>query len=163
MSLRNILHVEDDDNDIFLLQYAFEHVGIADPVHIVRDGQEAIEYLSGHGRFANRKAFPLPALIIMDLKMPRKSGLDALRWLGKQPTLRNVPVLMLSSSAQPEDITRAYEAGANAFVVKPSTNAERTRLATAIKHFWLDFNEPPPKCTEKRPIRRAQVESVQWK
>jgi CheY-like chemotaxis protein len=90
----------------------------------------------------------LPHLFILDLKMPRKTGLDVLEWLHEQPELRCLPVLVLSSSAQRTDIEKAYELGANGFVVKPATLEKRVELAKLIGAFWLDFNEGPLVCTE---------------
>jgi CheY-like chemotaxis protein len=115
---------------------------------VVRDGQEAIEYLSGDGKFSDRTLYPLPHLFILDLKMPRKTGLDVLGWLHEQPELRCLPVLVLSSSAQRTDIERAYELGANGFVVKPPNLEKRVELAKVIGAFWLDFNQGPLVCTE---------------
>jgi CheY-like chemotaxis protein len=153
----SILQVEDDENDVFLLRHAFEHAGVTTPIHITRDGQEAIEYLSGEGKYADRKLFPVPSLIILDVKMPRRSGLEVLRWIRSHQLFSCIPVVMLSSSAQPRDIDQAYEAGANAFVVKPATNPARIRLASAIKLFWLEFNEPSPKCAEHEMPRAAKA------
>ena len=139
---------EDDENDVFFLQRAFQQAKIENPLRVVRDGQEAIDYLSGDGKFSDRNLYPLPHLIILDLKMPRKTGLDVLRWLQEQPELRCLPVLVLSSSAQRTDIERAYELGANGFVVKPASLEKRVELAKLIGAFWLDFNVGPLVCTE---------------
>ena len=145
---RSFLVAEDDENDVFFLQRAFHQAKIENPLHVVRDGQEAIEYLSGDGKYSDRTVYPLPHLFILDLKMPRKTGLDVLGWLNEQPELRCLPVLVLSSSAQRTDIERAYELGANGFVVKPASLEKRAELAKLIGAFWLDFNEGPLVCTE---------------
>ena len=147
-SPRSFLVAEDDENDVFFLQRAFQQAKIENPLLVVRDGQEAIDYLSGDGKFSDRNLYPLPHLIILDLKMPRKTGLDVLRWLQEQPELRCLPVLVLSSSAQRTDIERAYELGANGFVVKPASLEKRVELAKLIGTFWLDFNVGPLVCTE---------------
>lgn len=144
-----ILQIEDDENDVFLLEHAFKKAGIQQPLRAVRDGQEGVDYLSGEGEFSDRRRFPLPCLIILDLKMPRKNGIEFIEWLRGEPRFRRVPVLMLSSSANPDDIDRAYEAGANAFLVKPASNPERLRLAAALKEFWLEFNHPPTSCSDE--------------
>jgi len=133
---------------VFFLQRAFQQAKIENPLHVVGDGQEAIDYLSGEGKFSDRSLYPLPHLFILDLKMPRKTGLDVLLWLQEQPELRCLPVLVLSSSAQRTDIERAYELGANAFVVKPASLERRVELAKVIGTFWLEFNEGPIVCTE---------------
>ena len=144
----SFLVAEDDENDVFFLQRALQQAKIENPLHVVRDGQEAIDYLSGAGQFSDRNLYPLPQLFILDLKMPRMTGLDVLRWLHEQPELKCLPVLVLSSSAQRTDIERAYELGANGFVVKPATLEKRVELAKLIGAFWLEFNEGPVVCTE---------------
>jgi len=144
----SFLVAEDDENDVFFLQRAFQQAKVENPLHVVRDGQEAIDYLSGDGKFSDRNLYPLPQLFILDLKMPRKTGLEVLRWLQEQPELRCLPVLVLSSSAQRTDIETAYELGANAFVVKPASLEKRVELAKLIGRFWLEFNEGPLVCTE---------------
>lgn len=143
-----LLLVEDDENDILFLQRAFQQAHILNPLHVARDGQEAIEYLSGEGPFVDRKHHPLPGIIILDFKMPRRNGLEVLEWLRRDPALQSLPVLVLSSSAQHYDVERCYRLGANAFLVKPSDTQTRAALARAIKDFWLTFNEPPLICTE---------------
>jgi CheY-like chemotaxis protein len=150
-----ILLVEDDDNDVFFLKRAFKEAGIENPVRVAHDGQHAVDYLAGAGNFANRAEHPLPCLVILDLKMPRKTGLDVLRWRREQPILHCIPVIVFSSSAHRNDVERAYQLGANAFVVKPSSNEERRDLAAFIKGFWLRFNEPPLLCVESIEAARA--------
>jgi len=148
MNAKVVLIAEDDDNDLFFLQRAFEAANVKNPLCIVRDGQEAIEYLSGTGNFADRIKFPLPHLFLLDLKMPRKTGIEVLEWLSGQPKLRCLPIVVFSSSANRKDIDRAYELGANGFVVKPSSMVERAELAKAMGLFWLESNEPPTICSE---------------
>jgi CheY-like chemotaxis protein len=143
-----ILLAEDDDNDVFLLQHAFESAGIRNPIAVVRDGQQAIEYLTSQGEYSDVNRNPLPSLFILDLKMPRRNGMDVLGWLRQQPGLGCVPTIVFSSSAHRKDIERAYRLGANAFVVKPSSNERRIQFAMHLKGFWLAFNEPPIMCTE---------------
>ena len=144
----SLLIVEDDENDVFFLQHAFAQAKIENPLQIARDGQEAIDYLSGTNSFADRSKYPLPYLILLDLKMPRKTGMDVLEWLSEQAELRCLPVVVFTSSAHRTDIERAYELGANAFVVKPASMEKRAELAKAIGLFWLEFNEVPAICTE---------------
>jgi len=143
-----VLMAEDDPQDVFLLQRAFKDAEIHNPLHVVHDGQEAIDYLSGTGKFADRASFPIPAVLILDLKMPRKTGMDVLRWLRSEAGLCSLPVIMFSSSAHPVDVERAYLSGANAFLVKPSGIPERAEFVRMIKGFWLDLNEPPLVSTE---------------
>lgn len=141
--LGTILHVEDREEDVFLMQYAFKGAGIANPVQVVKDGQEAVDYLSGAGRFANRAQFPLPVIMLLDLKLPQKTGLEVLEWIRLQPRLRSLIVIVLSSSIHEGDIQRAYELRANAFLVKPSDIETMTDLCKALRHFWLVYNRAP--------------------
>ena len=158
-----LLIAEDDENDVFFLKRAFEQAKIENPIHIVRDGQETIEYLSGAGNFSDRNKHPIPYLLILDLKMPRKTGMDVLEWLSEQSELRSLPVVVFSSSAHRTDIERAYELGANAFVVKPSSMTKRAELVQAMGRFWLQFNEAPVICTDgpaaARKLRENRIRS----
>src|SRR6478736_4414834 len=113
-----VLLVEDDLNDIFLVKRAFKMARIKNPLQIVTDGQEAISYLRGDGKYADREAHPLPKLIVMDIRMPRRSGFEVLEWVKSSKPLRRIPVVIVSSSDNPADINRAYELGANAYMVK---------------------------------------------
>ncbi|HXT13932.1 MAG TPA: response regulator [Candidatus Angelobacter sp.] len=145
---RSVLLAEDDSNDVLLLQLAFQEAGIRNPLHVVHDGQEAIDYLSGTEKFSDRSRFPFPALLILDLKMPRKTGIDVLEWLAKEDAMRCLPTIMLSSSVHPGDIEKAYRLGVNAFVVKSPSTAQRTEFARMIKTFWLTLAELPLICTD---------------
>jgi CheY-like chemotaxis protein len=139
----HVLLAEDDDNDVTFLRRAFRQAEITNPLQVVSDGQAAIDYLSGNGPFSDRSQYPLPALVLLDLKMPRKTGLEALQWIRDQQNFFALPIIMLTSSVHPTEIGAAYHAGANAFVTKPSGIPERTELAKMIKGFWLTFNEIP--------------------
>jgi CheY-like chemotaxis protein len=138
-----VLVAEDDENDRFLMKWAFQEAAVENPLYIVEDGQEAIEYLAGTGKYSDRIKYPLPFLVVLDLKMPRKTGLDVLRWLRLIPLLRCLPVMVFSSSAHPADVEAAYDGGANAFVVKPAGTQKRVELVKTLRDFWLTFNEPP--------------------
>ena len=141
--LETILHVEDRDEDVFLLRYAFKEAEIANPLHVAADGHQAIEYLSGVGQFSDRTRFPLPCIVILDLKLPYKMGLEVLEWIRLQPSLRKLIVIVLSSSIHEGDIERAYDLGVNAFLVKPSNIETMTKMSRALKDFWLTYNKPP--------------------
>jgi CheY-like chemotaxis protein len=141
-----ILHVEDDENDVFLLKLAFERVGMVNPIHLARDGQEAIDYLSGQGKFSDRSRHPLPCLLLLDLKLPVKMGLDVLKWVREHPKFRKLLVVILSASAQVADVERAYELGVNSFLVKPTGVEKREALARLIKEYWLNWNQAPAAC-----------------
>ena len=146
MSERNpmtVLLVEDDLNDIFLVKRAFKQANIPNPLQVATDGVEAVQYLIGEGRFTNRKLHPLPHLIIMDLKMPRKTGLEVLEWLKKDGLLRRIPVVIVSSSDQPSDINQAYALGANAYMVKPVDFQSVENLFQSIIQYWgLECSQP---------------------
>jgi CheY-like chemotaxis protein len=144
----SILVVEDDEADVFLLKRAFADAGLRNPVEVARDGQECVELLEVVRQPVGPGIQPAPCLLILDLKMPRLSGIDVLRWLRGQPVLRSIPVMVLSSSANQHDIEQAYELGANAFVAKPSSVEQRTALARLIKEFWLGFNHTPLICND---------------
>ena len=141
-----VLLAEDDENDVFFLERAFKEAGIRNPLSVTRNGQEAIDYLSGAGKFADRRKYPLPCFIILDLKMPIKTGMEVLEWLKESPSLRPLPTMVFSSSAQKDDVEKAYTLGANAFVTKPASVEARTELAKLIRGFWLTFNLAPPIC-----------------
>jgi CheY-like chemotaxis protein len=133
-----VLLVEDDLNDIFLVKRAFKIAQIPTPLQVVTDGFEAIAYLKGEGKYADRDAHPLPHLIVMDIKMPRKSGFEVLEWVKGNPKkpLRRIPIVIVSSSDNPEDINRAYELGANAYMVKPVNFRAVEHLFSSITHYW---------------------------
>jgi len=141
--MKTILQVEDDPNDVFLLQHAMQHAGVTNPIQVATDGQQAIEYLKGAGKFANREEFPLPCLVLLDLKLPHVPGLGVLKWIRQQPG-PSLVVVMLTASGEDEDIATAYRLGANAFLVKPSQASKLVEMAKAIKDFWLTHNTLPP-------------------
>src|SRR5687768_16993926 len=99
-----ILLAEDNENDALLMRHAFKKAGISNPLVRVRDGEEAIDYLAGHGVYADRRAYPFPALLLLDLKMPRRDGFEVLEWIKADPSLRRLPVTVLTSSDQQLDI-----------------------------------------------------------
>jgi CheY-like chemotaxis protein len=146
-----ILHVEDRPEDVIILQYAFKQADIHNPVQVVTDGQQAVDYLSGNRQYADRKQFPLPCLILLDLKLPIKMGMQVLEWIRKQPALKSLIVIILSSSIHEGDIKRAYELGVNAFLVKNSDSRVTIDMCKAIKHFWLLHNQPPTNSQEPFP------------
>ncbi len=139
-----ILVVEDEPDAITLLRHAFAKSGILNPVQTVHSGDEAIAYLSSQGRYADRTAFPLPRFVLLDLKLPRCSGHEVLEWIRAQPHLRSLPVIVFTSSKERTDVARAYAAGANSYLVKPSSLGGLIELATAFRNYWLLHNEPAP-------------------
>ncbi|MDP3543763.1 MAG: response regulator [Elusimicrobiota bacterium] len=138
-----ILAVEDDPDDVFFLKTAFAELGLPDCLRVARDGEEAVDYLQGQGAFADRGLYPPPSLVLLDLKLPRKSGFEVLEWRRLEPAFRRIPVLVLTSSRSQADVAHAYDLGANAFLVKPIDAREQVRLVAAIRSFWLDLNLLP--------------------
>jgi CheY-like chemotaxis protein len=143
MAINPILLVEDDENDVFFLRHAFEIAGITTPLQVSGDGQQAIDYLSGSGSYADRETYPLPCLVLLDLKLPIRMGHDVLRWIRNQPQLETLLVIVLTSSADPRDIDECYRLGARSFLVKPLSVDRRLEMAKAIKAYWLQLNQFP--------------------
>lgn len=139
-----ILHVEDEDTDLFLLQRAFLKVGVQIPLKPATDGQMAIDYLSGTGPFADRHQYPLPCLVLLDLKLPKLNGFEVLSWLRQQPNLKPLVVIVLSSSRDPRDVRRAYELGANSFIQKPHDVEDTLKIVHLLKDWWLTHNRFAP-------------------
>ena len=145
MSKGTILLAEDDPNDVILFQRGLERASLSvDSLKVVRDGEKAISYLSGQGIYADRDLYPLPALLLLDLKMPRKSGPEVLSWIRKQPQLRYLIVVFLTSSNSSDDVRLAYEAGANSYLVKPVEFTEMVEMIRKVTFYWLEINEKLP-------------------
>jgi CheY-like chemotaxis protein len=130
-----ILLVEDDPNAILLLDRAFRRVGFRHEIVVVRDGEEAVEYLSGRGQFQDRKDLPRPCLVLLDLKLPKRSGLEVLEWLRSRPELREMPVVVMTSSSHPSDREKALGLGVIAYVVKPIDLAELVTIASKLREY----------------------------
>ncbi len=136
-----ILLVEDDPNDILFIQRAFRRSDLENPsIQVVRDGDEAVAYLSGEGNYANRNFYPLPGMILLDLKLPRRSGLEVLEWLRSQPVLKRIPVVILTSSKENIDVNRAYDIGVNSYLLKPVNYKALNEMIKTLNAFWLDLN-----------------------
>jgi CheY-like chemotaxis protein len=133
---RTILIAEDQPDDAFLLQRAFRANNITDPMHIVTDGTEAIAYLRGEGKYANREIYEFPSFIISDLKMPRQDGFAILQALHSRPEWSVVPMIILSGSADENDIERAYMLCAKAYLVKPASFEDLRNLVKKFHDFW---------------------------
>jgi CheY-like chemotaxis protein len=145
MTFKPILYAEDEPDDVFFMKRAFALASIPNPLVTVADGQEAIDYCVARGRYANRAEHPFPCLMLLDLNLPRKSGLEVLKWIRKEPSVSTLPVIVLTSSLQDADIHRAYLQGANAYLVKPSKADELVAMAQTIKDFWLTQNRTAEK------------------
>ncbi len=144
MSARiTILHVEDDANDALLFRHAWQEAGSAFDLQAVEDGDEAIAYLKGADKFADRTRYPMPQLVLLDLKMPRVNGFDVLAWARKEPPFSKLPIVVLTSSNHELDIKRAYDLGANSYLVKPVGFEPLVDMVKTIHGYWLHFNEKP--------------------
>jgi CheY-like chemotaxis protein len=138
-----ILLVEDRGDDILVVLRAFEHAGLKNRVIVCRDGEEAIQYLNGDGVFANRKEYPLPDLILLDLKMPKIDGFGVLRWLKSHPQLKRIVTVVLTLSSELKDVNAAYQLGANSFMVKPDDFSNVAAMSKVLKDYWLLGNKAP--------------------
>jgi len=135
--LFSVMLVEDDENDVILVKHTFKKAQINNPLQIVTDGAEAVEYLKGKGKYEDRERWPLPELIVLDIKMPRLSGFEVLEWVkGNGGPLRRIPIVIVSGSDNPDDINRAYELGAKAYMVKPMDSRGVEHLFQSITHYW---------------------------
>jgi two-component system response regulator len=140
--MKPILQIEDDPNDVFFLKHAMHKAGVPNPIHVATDGQQAIDYLQGIGKFADREKFPLPCLVLLDLKLPYVMGLEVLKCIRQQHGTTFI-VLILSASRDESDVAKAYALGANGFVVKPSEASKLEEAVRAIRDFWLTHNRLP--------------------
>ena len=132
-----ILAAEDEETERFLLKIAFERTGLPNPLVTVGDGKEAVDYLAGHAPYTDRAIHPLPALLLLDLKMPRMNGFDVLAWLAARPEFRDLPVAVLSSSPDESDIARARQMGACAYFVKPHDLSDLVKIIQSLPDLWL--------------------------
>ncbi|HEY9823176.1 MAG TPA: response regulator [Candidatus Sericytochromatia bacterium] len=138
-----ILLVEDNPQDVLLIQRAFRKANLSVPLQVVGDGEAAVQYLSGQEPYGDRSCYPLPLLILLDLKLPRKSGTEVLAWLQQQPVLKRLPVVVLTSSREYADINNVYDLGANAYMVKPVAFDNLVDIVKTLNMHWLIFNEKP--------------------
>lgn len=139
---RTILLVDDSENDICLVRIAFEKAEITNPIQEAHNGDEAIAYLQGEPPFDDRSKFPLPALMLLDLNMPMRNGFQVLEWLRAQPGLKRISVVILTASLREEDVDRAFDLGANSFLVKPSSIEGLTSIGRCLRD-WIACNQFP--------------------
>jgi CheY-like chemotaxis protein len=133
-----ILLVEDNEDDAFIMRRALRAAGIANPMHVVETGQDAVDYLAGAERFEERTSYPLPRIVFLDLKLPIMMGMEVLAWIRTRRELEGLVVVVLTSSNEPSDVKEAYRLGANSYVVKPPTADQLLGLAKAFKWDWLE-------------------------
>ena len=139
-NLSPVLLAEDNPNDVLLVRRAFQENRARHPLHVVGNGHEAIHYLAGADPFADRAAYPFPALLLLDLKMPVKDGLEVLRWLNQRPEIsRKLPVVVLSSAELPNETQMAYAMDIQACIVKPLNYPELREKIRILKEYWLDY------------------------
>jgi CheY-like chemotaxis protein len=138
-----ILLAEDDEDYVHLIRQSFAQANILNPLHVVENGEEAIWYLKGVGKYSNRDEYPLPELLLLDLKMPRVNGFEVLKWVRQEPSLACLRVLVLTSSDEIRDVNQAYQLGANSFLLKPHDFENFAQLGRLITDFWLNASKSP--------------------
>jgi CheY-like chemotaxis protein len=139
-----VLVVEDNPDDVLFVRRAFNRAKLVNPLHFVGNGEEAVAYLTRQGAFADRETHPLPLLMLLDLKLPRMSGLELLEWRRQQDRkLQRVPVVVLTSSANSADVNRAYELGANTYLIKPVKFDDLVELVKQLGLYWMMLAELP--------------------
>ena len=143
VSSQPVLLVEDDENDILFVQRAFKQAGILNPIVVARNGDDAVDYLGGTGAFADRDRHPLPVFVLLDLKLPRRTGLEVLQWVKERAGVKRIPIVVLTSSKHDSDVNRAYELGANSYLVKPVSFQGLIELVKTLQLYWLVLNERP--------------------
>lgn len=149
-----ILIVDDNDDDVFALQRALKKTATANPQQIVTNGREAVAYLAGSGRYAERATYPLPFLVFLDLKMPLMDGFEVLGWLREQAHLNQIVVIVLTGSDELKDHQRAYALGARSYLVKPPSPADLQQILISMESFWLRSTDRSPVMDEQALTRK---------
>lgn len=139
---QTILLVDDSENDLCFLRFAFEKAEIANPIQEVHNGEEAMAYLNGDPPFDDRAQYPLPLIMLLDLNMPRRSGFEVLEWLRAQSGLKRLTVIILTASLREEDVDRAFDLGANSFLVKPSSLENLASISRCLRD-WIGCSHFP--------------------
>jgi CheY-like chemotaxis protein len=145
--MKPVLLVEDEADDIFIMQRAWKKAGFENPLQVVKDGQKAVAYISGKGEFADRGKYPIPCLMLLDIKLPYLSGLEVVEWLRSCQPHASIPAVFLTSSANDMDIEQAYRLGGNAYLVKPPTPEKLVAMLQDLRAFWMKHNSFPPDCS----------------
>jgi CheY-like chemotaxis protein len=144
MSEGPVLLVEDDVSDFRLIQRAFAKIKPSIPMFRLSHGDEAVAYLAGDAPYENRSLHPIPCVLLLDIKLPRRSGFEVLEWIRMQDSaLKRIPIIMLTSSSHQVDVNKAYELGVNSYLVKPSNNSELEQLVSAFRTYWMELNAGP--------------------
>lgn len=152
-----ILIAEDEDDYVLLLRHAFSKAEIKNPLYFVSTGKELLAYLKGDNKYADRDEYPLPGLLLLDLKLPGYNGFEVLTWVRYRPGLQGLRILVLTSSNQLEDVNEAYRLGANSFLVKPHDFVDLVRLTKLIQEYWLERSRCPD---SYRAARKAEAQST---
>lgn len=139
----HILVADDDPDDCLLTREAFRECRLVNQVHFVHNGEELLNYLRGVPPFGDRRRHPLPGLILLDLNMPLKDGREALAEIKADPRLRSIPVVILTTSTEEEDILRSYDLGVSSYICKPVSFSGLLEVVQALGHYWLDIVELP--------------------
>lgn len=138
-----ILLVEDQPTDVLLVRRAFSRANAATVLHTVTDGDAAVAYLSGEGEYSDRRKHPFPHLLLLDLKLPRRSGLEVLEWVRKHAQFHRLPAVMLTSSSEISDVNQAYDLGINSYLSKPTAFEELIKMVQTIDDYWVGWNRRP--------------------
>jgi CheY-like chemotaxis protein len=149
-----ILLAEDREDDILIIRRAFKQANIPNPLHVVRDGEQALAYLKGAEPYQNRREYPLPDLLLLDLKMPRVDGFEVLRWIRQQPYLTTLRVVVLTCSTEMQDVNLAYRIGASSFMVKPADFDNVIQMSRNLTKYWLHMSEAPTTCRLPKGVGR---------
>jgi CheY-like chemotaxis protein len=148
-----ILLAEDLEADVLLMKRAFKKARIVNPLQVVRDGEQVLAYLRGEGDYGNRDEYPLPSLLLLDLKMPRMNGFEVLSWVRAQPNFSSLRVVVLTASRELQDVNKAYQLGANTFLVKPTDFDQLVVMMQALQGFWIWMSKEPE---IQRPSRETE-------
>jgi len=143
MSADTILIVEDNDDDVALIRRAFKQCKISNDLQFMTDGERAMDYIEGVSPYDDRSAFPFPILVLLDLKLPRKSGLEVLEWMKHKSFLKRLPVVVLTSSKENKDINRAYDLGVNSYLIKPVEFGDLRAIVEQVHLYWVLTNVGP--------------------
>lgn len=147
---QTILLVDDEDNDAILVKRALAKAGVRVGFQRVHDGEDAIHYLKGDGKYKDRGEYPLPSLIILDLKMPRKNGFEVLKWIRAQESIKLIPIVVFTSSKERSDVNKAYDSGASAYMVKPNSFDHMVETMRVVAEYWLRLCAVPEVATRSR-------------
>jgi CheY-like chemotaxis protein len=149
--MKSVLYADDDGDDVFFMRRAFDQHGTEARLFTVKNGADAVAYLSGEGKYTNRAEHPLPQLVLLDLKMPVMDGFDVLKWIRGTPAVSSLPVIVLTSSANESDRSRAALLGANGYLVKPGRPDKLEDLVRVFKQYWLEYD----RLADEKPVPRS--------